>query len=380
MKMKTVFGVPKELKTDETRVALTPDSISMLTKEGQEVLVETGAGKLAGFSDEQYVQSGAKIVETNKELWEKATIIVKVKEPQKSEYELFKEDQVIFSYMHLAVEEELTHTLLKKKVCAIASESVEGPNKELPLLRPMSEVAGRLSIQLGANYLETINGGSGVLLGGVPGVQPGKVVIIGGGVVGANAAKVALGMGADVSVLDINSKRLADLDLIFGSSLKTHYCNPYTIQEECKKADILVGAVLLPGRKAPKLVSEDIVKEMKKGSFIIDVAIDQGGNIETMDRITTLKNPVFEKHGILHCAVPNLPSLTPRTSSFAYSYAILPYIQEIGKYGAFNALKECEPLRMGVNTFRGEVTSESLAETLNIPHTEISLLIGFKVA
>ena len=204
MKMKTVFGIPKELKTDETRVALTPDCISMLTKEGYEVLVEADAGKLSGFTDEQYIKSGAEIISTNKELWDRANIIVKVKEPQKSEYGLFKEDQVIFSYMHLAVEEELTRELLKKKVCAIASESVETANKELPLLRPMSEVAGRLSIQLGANYLESVNGGSGVLLGGVPGVHPGKVVILGGGVVGANAAKVALGMGADVSVLDIN--------------------------------------------------------------------------------------------------------------------------------------------------------------------------------
>ncbi len=380
MKMKTVFGIPKELKTDETRVALTPDCISMLVADGYEVLVETNAGKLSGFSDEQYVQSGAKIIDTAKELWELANVIVKVKEPQKSEYEFFKEDQVIFSYMHLAVEEELTRELLKKKVCAIASESVETANKELPLLRPMSEVAGRLSIQLGANYLESVNGGSGVLLGGVPGVQPGKVVILGGGVVGANAAKVALGMGADVSVLDISSKRLAELDLLFQGQLKTHYCNPYTVKEECKKADILVGAVLLPGRKAPKLVSADVVQEMKKGSFIIDVAIDQGGNIETMDKITTLQNPVFEKFGILHCAVPNLPSLTPRTSSFAYSYAILPYVKEIGKFGTFMALKENESLRMGVNTFRGEVTSESLAETFGLKHTEISLLIGFKVA
>lgn len=379
MKMKTVFGIVKELKVDETRVALTPDCISMLTKEGYDVLIESNAGVLSGFSDEQYIQSGAKIASNNKEVWENANVIIKVKEPQKAEYQYFREDQVIFSYMHLAVEEELTKELLEKKVCAIAAESVTDKDGGFPILRPMSEVAGRLSIQLGANYLESINGGSGVLLGGVPGVQPGKVVIIGGGTVGVNAAKVALGMGADVSVLDINSKRLADLDLLFQGALKTHYCNPYTIKEECKKADVLVGAVLLPGRKAPKLVGADIIKEMKKGSVVIDVAIDQGGNIETMDRITTLKNPVFEKYGILHCAVPNLPSLTPRTSSFAYSYAILPYIKKIGEFGTLLALRESEALRAGVNTFRGEVTSESLAETFNLAHTEISLLIGFKV-
>lgn len=379
MKMKTVFGIPKELKVNETRVSLTPDCIEMLTKEGFEVLVEANAGALSGFSDEEYLKSGAVIVNSKEELWQKANVIIKVKEPQKEEYDLFQEDQVIFSYMHLAVEEELTKKLLEKKVCAVASESVEEGNGELPLLRPMSEVAGRLSVQIGANYLEKINGGSGVLLGGVPGVKPGKIVIIGGGVVGLNAAKVGIGMGADVSVLDINSKRLAELDLAFTGRLKTHYCNPYTIEEECKKADILVGAVLLPGRRAPKLVSENVVKEMKKGSFIIDVAIDQGGNIETMDRITTLEKPVFEKHGVLHCAVPNLPSLVPKTSSFAYSYAILPYVQKIGRLGAFMALKECESLRMGVNTFRGEVTSKTLAETFNLKHTEISLLIGFKV-
>lgn len=377
--MNTIFGIVKELKTDETRVSLTPDCVAMLTNEGYEVLIEQDAGTLSGFSDEQYIQSGAKIASSNKEVWEKANVIVKVKEPQKAEYQYFRENQVIFSYMHLAVEEELTRELLNKKVCAIASESVTDTDGGFPILRPMSEVAGRLSIQLGANYLESINGGSGVLLGGVPGVQPGKVVIIGGGIVGTNAAKVALGMGADVSVLDINSKRLADLDMLFNGALKTHYCNPYTIKEECKKADILVGAVLLPGRKAPKLVSADVIAEMKKGSFIIDVAIDQGGNIETMDKITTLKNPVFEKFGVLHCAVPNLPSLTPRTSSFAYSYAILPYIQKIGKLGVIPALKEDEFLRAGVNTFKGEVTSECLAETFNLRHTEITLLIGFKV-
>lgn len=377
--MNTIFGIVKELKTDETRVSLTPDCVAMLTNEGYEVLIEQDAGTLSGFSDEQYIQSGAKIASSNKEVWEKANVIVKVKEPQKAEYQYFRENQVIFSYMHLAVEEELTRELLNKKVCAIASESVTDTDGGFPILRPMSEVAGRLSIQLGANYLESINGGSGVLLGGVPGVQPGKVVIIGGGIVGTNAAKVALGMGADVSVLDINSKRLADLDMLFNGALKTHYCNPYTIKEECKKADILVGAVLLPGRKAPKLVNANVVAEMKKGSFIIDVAIDQGGNIETMDKITTLKNPVFEKFGVLHCAVPNLPSLTPRTSSFAYSYAILPYIQKIGKLGVIPALKEDEFLRAGVNTFKGEVTSECLAETFNLRHTEITLLIGFKV-
>ena len=379
MKMTSIFGVPKELKQDENRVALTPDSIKILTDKGYKVYVDKGAGLLSGFSDESYAEAGAKIAETKEELWDIANIIVKVKEPQKEEYSLFKEDQVIFSYMHLAVEEELVKNLLDKKVCTICAESVETENGELPILRPMSEVAGRLAIQLGAHYLEQVNGGSGVLLGGVPGVRPGKVVIIGGGVVGANAAKVALGMGADVSVLDINSKSLAHLDFIFNGGIKTHYSNSTTIMEEVKKADILVAAVLRPNQKAPVLVSEECVKQMKKGSFIIDVAIDQGGNVATMDRTTTLTNPVFEKYGVTHCAVPNLPSLTPRTSSYAYSYAILPYIEKIAEMGAFAAIKDVNELSLGVSTFKGKVTNLELAKTFNYEHTELSLLVGFKV-
>lgn len=379
MKFKSVFGIPKELKKDENRVALTPDSIKILTDSGNEVYVEHNAGILSGFTDDMYIEAGAKISNTKEDLWNTANIIVKVKEPQKEEYPLFQEDQVIFSYMHLAVEKELTKHLLQKKVCTICAESVRTENNELPILRPMSEVAGRLAIQLGAHYLEQVNGGSGVLLGGVPGVQPGKVVIIGGGVVGTNAAKVALGMGADVSVLDINAKTLATLDLIFNGSIKTHYCNSTTILEEVKKADILVTSVLKPNHKAPLIVTEDVVKQMKKGSFLIDVAIDQGGNVETADRVTTLSNPVYEKYGITHCTVSNLPSLTPRTSSFAYSYAILPYITKIAELGAYAAIRDIEALSNGVNTFRGNVTNKGLADTFGYEHTELSLLVGFKV-
>jgi alanine dehydrogenase len=378
--MKKVFGIPKELKTGETRVALTPDSVAALLSSADcEVLVETEAGALSMFDDEQYAKAGATIVRTAKELWEKSDYIIKVKEPQKCEFENFKEDQVIFSYFHLAVEAELTEALLKKKVCAIASESVQTSDGELPLLRPMSEVAGRMSIQIGARFLEKNNGGSGVLLGGVPGVQPGKVVVIGGGTVGINAAKVALGMGADVSILDINQKRLAEIDLLFEGRIKTHYCNQTTILEESKKADILVGAVLIPNKKAPKLVSADVIKQMKKGSVAIDVAIDQGGIIETMDALTTHDKPVYEKYGVLHCAIPNIPSAVPKTSSLAYSYAILPYVQKLAQLGTIMAIRECEPIRLGVNTFRGNVTCEALADSIGSEHTEISLLVGFKV-
>ncbi len=379
MKIQAVFGVPKELKIDENRVALTPDAIRILTDNKHKVYVEKSAGALSGFTDEMYEEAGATIVETKEELWTLANVIIKVKEPQKEEYSLFKEDQIIFSYMHLAVEEELVKNLLKKKVCAIAAESIKTKGGEYPVLRPMSEVAGRLAIQLGAHYLEYTNGGEGILLGGVPGVRPSKVVIIGGGVVGTNAAKVALGMGADVSVLDVNSKSLAMLDLIFNGSIKTHYSNPTTILEEAKKADILVTSVLKPDQKAPVLVGEDVVKQMKKNSFLIDVAIDQGGNVETVDRITSLTNPVFEKFGVIHCAIPNIPSLTPRTSSYAYSYAILPYVTKIAELGGFLAIKEDEEIASGVNTFRGEITNEGLAEVCGCEHTELSLLVGFKV-
>ena len=379
MKLNSVFGVPKELKKDENRVALTPDSVKILTEDNHLVYVEKKAGLLSGFSDEMYIEAGAKIVDTKEELWNTANIIVKVKEPQKEEYQLFKEDQIIFSYMHLAVDKELTQNLIDKKVCAICAESIRDKNGEFPVLRPMSEVAGRLAIQLGAHFLEQVNGGSGVLLGGVPGVQPGKVVIIGGGVVGTNAAKVALGMGADVSVLDINSKSLAMLDLVFNGGIKTHYCNSTTILEEAKKADILVTAVLKPNQKAPLLVSEDVVKQMKKGSFLIDVAIDQGGNVETVDKVTSLTNPIYEKHGVIHCAIPNIPSLTPKTSSYAYSYAILPYITKIAELGGFSAIKEIQELAYGVNVFRGKVTNADLASIFGYNHTELSLLVGFKV-
>lgn len=375
--MKKIFGVPKELKEGETRVALTPDSVGLLTRDECEVVIEKNAGFLSGFDDAQYEKAGATIVESASEVWARANVIVKVKEPQREEYGYFREDQVIFSYLHLAVEKELTQALLKKKVCAIASEAVQTENGELPLLRPMSEVAGRVAVQVGARFLEKESGGSGVLLGGVPGVQPGKVVVIGAGVVGTNSARIAAGMGADVSVLDVNSKKLAQLDLLFNGRVKTHYCNPTTIMEEAKKADILIGAVLIPSQRAPKLVSADVIKEMKKGSVVIDVAIDQGGIIETVDRLTTHQNPVYEKFGVLHYAVPNIPSAVPKTSSLAYSYAILPYIHQIGEIGTIMAIKENEALRFGVSTFRGKITCEPLANSLNREHTEISLLVGF---
>ena len=377
--MKYIFGVVKELKEGETRVSLTPDVVAMLTSNGLSVIIESNAGLLSGFSDNDYIENGATIVNNAKEVWDNSKIIVKVKEPQKCEFQYFRPDLVIFSYLHLAVEEELTKELLKKKVTAIASESVETKDGQLPLLTPMSEVAGRLAVQIGSRFLESHNGGAGVLLSGVPGVQPGKVIIIGAGVVGFNAAQIAIGMGADVSIFDVNPKRLVQIDGIYGSSIKTHYCNPAKLEQEVPKADILITSVLIHSQVAPKIITEDIVKQMKKGSVIVDVAIDQGGNVETIDKPTTHQNPVYEKHGVLHCAIPNIPSAVPKTASYAYSYAMYPYLKSLGELGLIEAIKENQDLSNGVNTFNGEITNQAVAQSLNQEFTQIELLVGFKL-
>lgn len=377
--MKYNFGVVKELKIDETRVAITPDVVAMLVADGLSVFVETKAGELSGFSDDDYIQSGANIGQSAQEVWDNSKVIVKVKEPQPSEFKYFRPDLVIFSYLHLAVEETLTKELLKNKVTAIASESVKTQDGQLPLLTPMSEVAGRLAVQIGARLLETHKGGSGVLLSGVPGVQPGKVIIIGAGVVGFNAAQIAIGMGADVSIFDINPKKLVQIDGIYGTSIKTHYCNPAKIAQEIPKADILITCVLKPSHVAPKIVPENVVKMMKKGSVIVDVAIDQGGNVETIDRLTTHQEPTFEKYGVLHCAIPNIPSAVPKTASYAYSYAMYPYLKSLGEKGIIETIKENSDLSNGVNTFNGVITNKAVAESLNQEYTQIELLVGFKL-
>ncbi len=377
--MKYNFGVVKELKEGETRVAITPDVAAMLCADGLSVIIESKAGEKSGFSDEEYINNGATVVKEASEVWKNSKVIVKVKEPQECEFQYFRPDLIIFSYLHLAVEEKLTKQLLKKKVTTIASESVETSDGQLPLLTPMSEVAGRLAVQIGANLLETHNGGSGVLLSGVPGVQPGKVIIIGAGVVGFNAAQIAIGMGADVSIFDINPKRLVQIDGIYGTSIKTHYCNPAKLEQEVPKADVLITSVLVHSMVAPKVISEKIVKQMKKGSVIVDVAIDQGGNVETIDRPTTHQNPVFEKHGVLHCAIPNIPSAVPRTASYAYSYAMYPYLKSLGEKGLVEAIKESQELSSGLNTFNGEITNKAVADSLQMDFTQIELLVGFKL-
>ena len=377
--MKYDFGIVKELKEGETRVSITPDVASMLTSVGLSIIMETKAGEKSGFSDEDYIEAGVKVVNSAKEVWDSTKIMVKVKEPQPSEFQYFRADLVIFSYLHLAVEEKLTKELLKNKVTAIASESVETSDGRLPLLAPMSEVAGRVAVQIGASLLQTQNGGSGVLLSGVPGVQPGKVIIVGAGVVGYNAAQVAIGMGADVSIFDIDQNQLVKIDGIYGTSIKTHYCNPARIEQEIPKADLLITSVLIHSNLAPKIIPESVVKKMKKGSVIVDVAIDQGGNVETVDRITTIENPVYEKYGILHCAIPNIPSMVPKTSSYAYSYAMYPYLKALGEVGIIEAIKENQDLSNGVNTFNGEITNPNVAQSLNLEYTQIELLVGFKL-
>jgi len=377
--MKYNFGIVKELKEGETRVSITPDVASMLYANGLSIIMESGAGEKSGFSDEDYILAGVTIINNPKEVWDSSKIMVKVKEPQPSEFKYFRPDLVIFSYLHLAVEEKLTKELLKAKVTAIASESVETQDGRLPLLAPMSEVAGRLAVQIGANLLETQNGGSGVLLSGVPGVQPGKVIIVGAGVVGFNAAQIAIGMGADVSIFDVDQKKLVKIDGIYGTSIKTHYCNPARIAQEIPKADLLITSVLIHSNLAPKIIPESVVKQMKKGSVIVDVAIDQGGNVETIDKITTIDNPVYEKYGVLHCAIPNIPSMVPKTSSYAYSYAMYPYLKAIGEHGVIEAIKENQDLSNGVNTFNGEITNPAVAQSLNQEYTQIELLVGFKL-
>lgn len=372
-----IIGIPKEIKNWENRVSLTPSGAKTLTGYGHKVLVQTKAGEGSGFLDEEYVAAGATILPTIEDVYKSADMIIKVKEPQESEYALLKEGQLLFTYLHLAVEPKLTNALLKRKVNGVAYETIQTTNGELPLLTPMSEIAGRMAVQIGASFLEKPHGGRGVLLGGVPGVMPADVVIIGGGVVGLNATKIAYGMGANVTVLDLNLNRLRYFDDIFHGKVKTLMSNSSNLELCASYADLLVGAVLIPGAKAPHLVTEDMVKKMKKGSVIVDVAIDQGGIVETIDRVTTHENPIFEKHGVMHYSVANIPGAVARTSTIALTNATLPYAIKLANMGFVKAVKSCEELAKGVNTCQGSLVSEPVAESLGIEHTELSMLIGF---
>lgn len=363
------IGVPKEIKNNENRVALTPAGVGTLTNAGHEVFVETNAGEGSGFSDELYKEAGATIVSTAKEAWSQE-MVMKVKEPLPEEYQYFYEGQILFTYLHLAAEPELTKALVDKKVVAIAYETVQLDNRSLPLLTPMSEVAGRMAAQIGAQFLEKSKGGKGILLSGIPGVERGKVTIIGGGVVGTNAAKVAVGLGANVTVIDLSSERLRELDDIFGNQINTVMSNPMNIEQAVKESDLVIGAVLIPGAKAPKLVTEEMVKQMSPGSVVIDVAVDQGGIFETVDRITTHDNPTYEKHGVLHYAVPNIPGAVPRTATIGLTNVTVPYALQIANKGYRQAGKDNPHLLKGFNTLDGYVVYKAVADAHGLEYKD----------
>lgn len=370
-----IIGVPKEIKNNENRVALTPGGTAMLTANGHQVLIESGAGGGSGFPDEDYAKEGGEIVPETAEVWRRADMIMKVKEPLESEFGFFREGLTLFTYLHLAAEPKLTEALVQSKMTSIAYETIQLPNGSLPLLTPMSEVAGRMSVQVGAQFLEQFYGGRGILLGGVPGVPPADVIILGGGTVGTNAAKIALGMGANVVVIERNAERLRYLDDVFHGRIRTLMSNPYNIANAVQKADLLIGAVLIPGAKAPKLVTEDMVKTMKPGAVIVDVAVDQGGSIATVDRVTTHSQPTYEKHGVIHYAVANMPGAVPRTSTLALTNVTISYAMEIAAKGVMRALYANPPLKHGVNTYQGHVTHAAVAEALGLSYTGLDALL-----
>lgn len=371
-----IIGVPKEIKNNENRVAIVPAGVAAFVNSGHRVLIQDQAGAGSGISNEDYIQAGAGIASSAEEVFAGADMIMKVKEPLPREYGLIREGQIIFTFLHLAPEPDLTRLLLDKKVAGIAYETIQLDNGTLPLLTPMSEVAGRMSIQIGARFLEKPSGGKGILLGGVPGVPAADVVVIGGGVVGANAAKMAMGMGAQVTIIDRSADRLRYLDDIFGGRVKTLMSNSYNIERAVRFADLLVGAVLVPGAKAPHLVTEEMVKQMKPGSVIVDVAIDQGGSIETIDRVTTHDDPVYERHGVVHYAVANMPGAVARTSTYALTNVTLGYALEIADKGCRRAIKENRALAMGVNVMDGRLTYKAVADALNLEYTPLSQVVG----
>lgn len=369
-----IIGLPREIKDNENRVGLVPAGVRALTEHRHTVLVEAHAGEGSGISDAEYRDAGARLVPRAADVWKKAGMIVKVKEPLESEFKHMREGQMVFTYFHLAPMPKLTHALLNRKVTAVAYETIREADGSLPLLTPMSEVAGRMSIQLGAQYLEKINGGRGILLGGVPGVPPAQVVIMGGGIVGMNAAKMALGLGARVTILDKNLNQLRYIDDVFNGHVATLASNAHNVAESVKKADLLVGAVLIPGASAPKVVTRRMIREMKKGSVIVDVAVDQGGCIETTHP-TTHSNPTFFVDGVLHYCVANMPGAVPRTATFALTNATLPYGLALANHGFIKAVKASPALREGVNTYRGFLTYEAVAKAQKLKYTPLDSLL-----
>jgi alanine dehydrogenase len=356
------IGVPKEIKDHETRVGLVPSAVTALREAGHEVLVEAHAGEGSSITDREYTQAGAAILAEAAEVWRKADLVVKVKEPQPAEYGYFRPGLILFTYLHLAPLPELTERLLASKVSGVAYETIREADGSLPLLTPMSEVAGRMAVQVGAQYLERPNGGRGILLGGVPGVAPANVAILGGGIVGVNAAKIAIGMGAHVTLIDRNLNRLRELDDIFHGQVVTLASNAWTIGETVRAADLVVGAVLIPGASAPRLVRRETIATMKRGAVAVDVAIDQGGCFET-SHATTHTDPVYLVDGVLHYCVSNMPAAVPHTSTFALTNATFPYLLELANRGLAVACERHAALREGVNTYNGYVTHNGVAQS-----------------
>ncbi|MBN8705786.1 MAG: alanine dehydrogenase [Bacteroidetes bacterium] len=370
-----IIGVPKEIKVMENRVGLTPMNAHALVQAGHTVYVETKAGEGSGFSDADYTSNGGKILQTPKEVYDIADMIVKVKEPIKPEYALIKKGQILFTYFHFAASKELTDAIIQSGAVALAYETVQKADKSLPLLTPMSEVAGRMAIQEGAKYLEKAMGGRGILLGGVPGVAPASVVILGGGVVGMNAAKIAAGMGADVTILDLNIDQMRYLDDIMPKNVNTLMSNSYNIRQAVLNADLVVGAVLLPGAKAPKLVTREMIREMKKGAVVVDVAVDQGGCIETCTP-TTHENPTFIIDGVVHYCVANMPGAVPFTSTIALNNATLPYTLQIAKKGWKKACLDNNELKLGLNIVDGKVVYAGVADAFGYQYVPVESVLG----
>ena len=369
-----IVGLPKEIKDNEYRVGLTPAGVRALTDAGHRVVVEKTAGEGSGFEDTIYQRAGARLLDSADRVWAEAEMIVKVKEPIEPEYPRMREGQLLFTYLHLAPDKKLTQQLLERKVTGIAYETITDRRGGLPLLTPMSEVAGRMAIQVGAHYLEKMSGGRGILLGGVPGVPAARVVIIGGGVVGTNAAKIAVGMGAHVTIIDNNLERLRELDDIFLSKISTLASSAYMIHDAISNADLIVGAVLVPGASAPRLVTRNMLKDVPNGAVIVDVAVDQGGCIETTHP-TTHSNPTYYVEGVLHYCVANMPGAVPRTSTFALTNATLPYAVKLANLGFLEAIRSDAGLKAGVNTYAGHCTYEAVAQAQQIPYTGLDALI-----
>jgi len=363
-----VIGVPKEIKPGENRIAIVPGGVETLVHKGHTVIIEKGAGLGSGFSDEDYIEAGAQIVQKHEDVFAEAELLLKVKEPLPKEYNLLRERQIIFTYLHLAASEELTRNLQKRKIIGIAYETVQTENGFLPLLAPMSEIAGRMAPQEGAKYLEETYGGRGILLGGVAGVPPASVVILGGGNVGYNAARIALGMGASVTVLDINPHKLRMLDEIFQGRVTTMIADSYNLRMVISYADLLIGAVLVPGAKAPKLITREMLKTMRPGAVLVDVSIDQGGCAET-SRPTIHSHPIYKEEGIIHYTVTNMPGAVPRTATRALTLNTLSYVLEIAEKGWGKAVKENVSLAKGVNLVEGKITYKAVAEAFNLSYT-----------